>query len=373
MSLLSIRNTVLAQGYHTIAKPIFFRHDPEQVHDAATRLGEWSGRHAVMRAVVRAVYYSRHPRLSQDLAGVTWPQPVGLAAGFDKDALLTQILPELGFGFMEIGSITGEPCVGNPKPRLWRLPKSRSIAVYYGLKNDGAVVVTERLKHNHYTIPLGISIAKTNNPETCVEAAGIADYCKAYRLALAAKVASYITVNISCPNTFGGEPFTDAESLNRLLAALTKVGRSLPLFLKLPSDLTPDELRNLVAVARQHHVTGLICSNLTKQRNLSTIHDVNVPEQGGLSGKVVEPLVDKMIAQLYCETKDEFVIVGCGGIFSAEDAYRKIRLGAHLLQLITGLIYQGPQLVSQIHIGLEELLQRDGYTSLAEARGSLTL
>lgn len=369
MSLISLRNTLLATGYRLVAKPIFFRRDPEQVHDTVTRLGAWSGKYALTRLALHATFYSAHPRLRQTFAGITWPHPVGLAAGFDKDALLTRVLPNIGFGFMEIGSITGEPCAGNAKPRLWRLPESRSLVVYYGLKNDGAAVVCERIQRNHYPIPLGISIAKTNSQATCEESAGIADYAKAYRLAIATNVATYITVNISCPNAFGGEPFTDATSLDHLLTALTKLGRPLPLFLKLPSDLTPDELRALVTVARQHQVTGLICSNLTKQRSLPTIHNATVPAQGGLSGKIVEPLANKLIAQLYRETKDEFVIVGCGGIFSAEDAYHKIRLGAHLLQMITGMIYQGPQVISQIHTGLEQLLRRDGFASLAEARG----
>lgn len=369
MVFVNARNSLLATGYRYVAKPIFFRHDPERVHDGVTRLGAWTGRHAVLRVGLRAAFYSRHPNLSQTLGGVLWPQPVGLAAGFDKDGLLTQVIPQIGFGFMEIGSITGEPCSGNPKPRLWRLPQSRGLAVYYGLKNDGATAVTERLCKQHYSIPLGISVAKTNSQATCTEAAGIADYSKAYRLAIAAQTASYITINISCPNTFGGEPFTTTTPLDHLLTALTKLGRPLPLFLKLPSDLLPDELRELVAVARRHHIIGLICSNLTKQRTLSTIHDSHVPPHGGLSGKIVEPLANQLIAQLYRETGDEFIIIGCGGIFSAEDAYRKIRLGAHLLQLITGMIYQGPQVISQIHCGLERLLRRDGFSSLAEARG----
>lgn len=369
MVLINARNSLSAIGYRYIAKPIFFRHDPERVHDGVTRIGAWAGRHAVLRAGLRTAFYSHHPNLGQTLGGVRWPHPVGLAAGFDKDGLLTQILPQIGFGFMEIGSITGEPCAGNPKPRLWRLPKSRGLVVNYGLKNDGAATVTERLRQQHYSIPLGISLAKTNSQATCTEEAGIADYGKAYRLAIAAQVASYITINISCPNTFGGEPFTAAVPLDHLLTALTKRGRPLPLFLKLPSDLSPVELRELVTVARRHRITGLICSNLTKQRTLSTIHDSQVPQQGGLSGKIVEPLANQLIAQLYRETGNEFIIVGCGGIFSAEDAYRKIRLGAHLLQLITGMIYQGPQVISQIHCGLERLLQRDGFRSLAEARG----
>jgi dihydroorotate dehydrogenase subfamily 2 len=368
----TLRNGVMALGYQRVLKPLLFKRDPEAVHDRMTHLGHWAGEHRWSQASLRLAFGSSHPTLAQTFAGIQWPVPVGLAAGFDKNAELIGVLPAVGFGHIEIGSVTGQPCAGNAKPRLWRLPKSQSIAVYYGLKNDGAAAVCARLKNYHGSIPLGISIAKTNNQETCNEVAGIADYIKAYSAASVVKQAAYITINISCPNTFGGEPFTQPDKLDRLLHALDQQGRTLPWFLKLPCDVTPDQLRTLVAVARKYQVTGLICSNLTKRRGLPTIKDTNVPKQGGLSGKVVAPLADALIQQLYKETGDEFIIVGCGGIFSAEDAYHKIKLGAHLLQLVTGMIYQGPQLISQIHFGLETLLRRDGYTSLAEARGTLT-
>lgn len=364
-----LRNAILATGYRIFAKPVFFKRDPEQVHDRVTQIGRWLGRHVVTRYLVRGLFYSSNAQLGQTLSNIYWPNPVGLAAGFDKNAELVQILPEVGFGSLEIGSVTGEPCAGNPKPRLWRLPASRSLVVYYGLKNDGADQVCRRLNNYSGKIPLGISIAKTNSQATCDQQTGIEDYAKAYSAAIRCRTASYITINISCPNTFGGEPFTQPNALEHLLKRLNQMDRRLPWFIKLPCDLTADELRSLVAVARQYKVAGLICSNLTKQRTLPTIHDTAVPAQGGLSGKVVEPLANAMIEQLYRETKDEFIIVGCGGIFSAEDAYHKIKLGAHLLQLVTGMIYQGPQLISQINIGLGQQLQRDGYTTLAEARG----
>jgi dihydroorotate dehydrogenase len=157
----------------------------------------------------------------------TFVATVPVAAGFDKNAQLTQILPAVGFGFAELGSITGEACPGNPGKRLWRLPKSESLLVYYGLKNDGAEAIAKRLQGKHFDIPIGTSVAKTNSPETVPLAGGIADYAKAYRLL--SSVGSYTTVNISCPNTYGGQPFTDPSMLDQLLTELETIPSSKPL------------------------------------------------------------------------------------------------------------------------------------------------
>ena len=174
------------------------------------------------------------------------------------------------------------------------------------------------------------------------------------------EIGDYFTVNISCPNAFGGEPFTDPKKLDALLTELDKIYTKKPIFLKLPPDLSEKQIDSILTVTRQHRVHGFIASNLTKQHSYG---------KGGMSGKFVEKKANVLIAQLYKKTKGEMTIVGSGGVFSAEDAYEKIRLGASLIQLITGMIYEGPQVVSEINLGLVQLLKADGYTSISEAVG----
>lgn len=356
--------------YRAVAKPIFFSQDPEVVHDRMCTLGEVLGRFRVTRRLTTSFLQYRDPSLVQDLAGIHFENPVGLAAGFDKNARLMGILPGVGFGFEEVGSITGEPCEGNPKPRLWRLPKSQGLVVYYGLKNDGCEKIASRLRGSRFRFPVGMSVAKTNAPSTIETQAGIADYAKAFRTL--EPIGDYMTVNVSCPNAFGGEPFTSPERLDLLLTALDAIPTTKPVFLKMPADITTEVLDQLVAVADRHRVQGLILTNLTKKRDNPMIR----PEEimgitvGGISGKPVFERSNALISHLYRSTKGRYVIIGCGGIFSAEDAYEKIRQGASLVQLITGMIFEGPQLIGEINRGLVRLLKRDGFANIREAIGS---
>lgn len=369
--LIAVRNKTIGVIYRLILKPIFFQFDPEKVHDFMTSVGNLSGKLWLSRKINHLAFGYHHKALEQTIADIHFPNPIGLAAGFDKNAELTQIIPEIGFGYEEIGSITGEPCKGNPKPRLWRLPKSKSIVVYYGLKNIGSEKMAEKLKHldkkTHKHFPLGISIAKTNCADTVDTQAGINDYVKAFKQLH--QYGDYITINISCPNAYGGQPFTDAEKLKKLLIEIDKIQSKKPIFLKVSPDLDEKNLDEILAVVSEHNISGFICSNLTKNRNNSKIKDLKIPEQGGLSGKVVEDLANKQIATIYQKTRGKYTIIGCGGIFTAEDAYKKIKAGASLLQLITGMIYEGPQMISEINHGLVKLLKRDGYNNIHQAIG----
>src|SRR3989338_4465006 len=365
---VTIRNRIIGGAYRRVLKPLFFARDPERVHDLMTATGACMGRHAATRRLARVLFSYAHPSLEQTMFGLRFVNPIGLAAGFDKNAEFTDILPDVGFGFAEIGSVTGEPCEGNPKPRLWRLPASQSLLVYYGLKNDGCEAIAARLTGRRFRIPVGISVAKTNSPATVETAAGIADYVKAFRTVH--DVAGYVTVNISCPNAFGGEPFTDPGKLDLLLAAIDRLAPTKPVFLKLPADLAPGELDALLDVSTSHRVDGYICSNLTKRRQNPRVIERDVPTKGGLSGKPTELLANALISHCYRRLNGRAVIVGCGGVFTAEDAYEKIRLGASLIQMITGMIYRGPQVVSEINQGLVRLLKRDGYTNVSQAVGA---
>lgn len=367
-SLILARNKLEAEVYTRVMKPALFRQDPEAVHDRIAKLSEMLGSNAFGRGMTRAAFGYRHPMLEQTILGTHFVNPIGLSAGFDKNARLVDFIPAVGFGFMEIGSVTGEACAGNPKPRLWRLPKSQSLVVNYGLMNDGAEAVAKRLTGRNFAVPVGISVAKTNSEATVDEAAGITDYVKAYRLTGA--VGGYATINISCPNTFGGQPFTKPSRLEKLLCAIDSEQHTKPVFIKFSPDLSDQDLDNLLDVALRHNLQGFICSNLTKPRNNPRILDELVPPTGGLSGKVQEELSDAHVKRVYARVGSTHVVMGCGGVFTAEDAYRKIRSGASLIQLITGMIFQGPQTISAINLGLVRLLKRDGFSRLSEAVGA---
>ncbi|OGD60858.1 dihydroorotate dehydrogenase (quinone) [Candidatus Berkelbacteria bacterium RIFCSPLOWO2_01_FULL_50_28] len=365
------KSNFFAFSYHHILKPFFFLFDPESVHNRILTLGQSAGKFVFLRRVTRWAFFYAHPSLEQTICGINFTNPVGLAAGFDKEGILTDIMPEVGFGFMEIGSITGEPCPGNPRPRLWRLPKSKALVVYYGLKSSGAKAIARILSKKQFRFPVGISVAKTNSPATCDDIVGIADYVEAHRQT--AEIGAYTTINISCPNTFGGQPFNDAARLEKLIAAIKQVPCSKPIFVKLPPDLSFDVVDRIIEICLAYKIDGVVCSNLTKDRNnpqvSSKLVEQNIPEHGGISGKVIEDLSNELIAHVYKQVGKQLIIIGCGGVFSAEDAYKKIKLGASLIQLITGMVFEGPQLIGQINRGLVKLLHRDDYSNISEAIG----
>ncbi len=365
--VIQIRNLFLGFLYRTCAKPIFFAHDPEVIHDHMLRFGSFLGNYSFTQMICALLFNYRHPSLEQTILGVHFPNPIGLAAGFDKDAELTDIVPLVGFGFSEVGSITGEPCKGNAKPRLWRLKRSQGLMVYYGLKNDGCEAIAARLSGKKFRIPIGMSVAKTNCQKTADVQAGVDDYAKAFQTM--ESIGDYITVNISCPNAFGGEPFTDPDRLNTLFTRLDTIPTRKPIFVKLSPELSEAEIDSVLECIARHRVHGIICTNLGKTRSNPALIDADIPEKGGYGGRPVQKRSDEVIGYVYNKTKGNYVIIGCGGVFTAADAYRKIRLGASLIQLITGMIYQGPQVISEINHGLVQLLKKDGFTNVSDAVG----
>ncbi len=353
--------------YQNIFKPIAFRLDPEFVHDSITKIGIFLGKFNFTKLLVGKLFNFRSAMLEQKILGIDFANPIGLSAGFDKNAELLDILPSVGFGFAEVGSITGEPCAGNDNKRLWRLPNSKSLVVYYGLKNDGAEVISQRLQNRKFAFPVGISVAKTNSRATVETDAGVKDYVKAHQLM--SSIGAYTTINISCPNAFGGQPFTSPDRLEALLTEIDKIPTIKPTFVKFSPDMSETDLDLLLSVIARHKIAGIVCTNLTKQRDLSSIKDTNLPDVGGLSGKVVEELSNKLLSDVYRKTQGRYILIGSGGVFTAEDAYKKIRLGANLVQMITGIVYQGPQVIGGINRGLVKLLKRDGLKNISEAVG----
>ena len=351
--------------YTKILKPIAFAQDPEKVHNKAIKIGNKLGKSPTGKALIKSLYHYENPKLEQNILGINFKNPVGLSAGFDKNAHLTDILPSIGFGFMEVGSITGQPCEGNPKPRLWRLPKDNSIAVYYGLANEGAEAISAKLKDKTFKIPLAASIAKTNNPKIKGNAS-INDYYKGF--SLMKNIANFMVINISCPNTGDGCTFENSQMLDKLLKKINNKNKKV--FLKISSTLSTKQVDKILGVAKKYNLHGFVIGNLNKERkNLKSSKEELEKIQGGLSGEPIRKASNKLIKYLYKKTKGKYVIIGVGGIFSAEDAYEKIKLGASLVQLITGMIYKGPALIKEINKGLVQLLEKDGYKNISEAIG----
>jgi len=366
-AVIWFRNHIIHLFYRFLLKPVFFRFDPEVVHDRMCSVGVFLGKSWFLKQLTGLFFSYSDCSLEQNVLGIKFKNPVGLAAGFDKDAVLCDVLPFIGFGFIEVGSITGEPCLGNPKPRLWRLKKSKSLLVYYGLKNEGCTLISQRLKDRKFLLPVGTNIAKTNSKATALTKSAIADYTKAFKKFVT--IGDYFTINISCPNAYGGQPFTDTARLEKLLVEMDKIQTEKPIFLKLSPDLSTRGVDAILAVAKRHRIHGFICTNLTKNRKNEKIMERGFSEKGGLSGKVVEDLSNDMISYIYKKTKGKYVIIGLGGIFNAEDAYRKIKKGASLVQLITGMVFEGPQVISEINFGLVGLLKKDGFSSISQAIG----
>lgn len=357
-----LRNVIIGFLYRTVLKPIFFVQEPEKVHDRMVRVGSALGKFSLTRGLTSAAFNYSHPSLEQNICGIAFKNPIGLSAGFDKDAYLMDILPSVGFGFEEVGSITAKPFAGNVGRWLYRIPEEKSLRVNYGLKNMGADVLHKKIASGSFGFPIGISIAKTNSRETSVIEQGIADYFYTYRLFQDA--GDYITINISCPNTCEEKPiFAEPENLDLLLQKLFSIPKREPVFIKLSPDLEDERLNKILLLGQKYPVDGFVCTNLTKQNSFE--HE----GKGGFSGKAVEEKANRMIEKVYKHYNGQKIIIGCGGVFSAEDAYKKIKLGASLIQLITGMVYQGPQLISEINQGLVELLRRDGYKNISEAVG----
>ncbi|HEX4293818.1 MAG TPA: quinone-dependent dihydroorotate dehydrogenase [Rhizomicrobium sp.] len=305
------------------------------------------------------------PRLAVDVLGLRFPNPVGLAAGFDKDAEIPDAMLKFGFGFVECGSLTPRPQAGNARPRLFRLAQDGAVINRMGFNNRGIENAAMRLERRRRRGVLGINIgANRDSPDR------IADYALGF--ARLAPFADYVAVNVSSPNTPGLRGLQNREELERLLAALAasraREGLRTPLLLKIAPDLDEAAMDAIAEVVLGAGIEGLIVSNTTIARP-ATLKSANAGEQGGLSGKPLMAPSKHVLKQMRLRVGARLVLIGVGGIASGADAYEKIRAGASLVQLYTALAYRGPGLVDRIKRELLELLARDGYANLAAAVG----
>ncbi len=362
--------------YVFFIKPFLFLIDPELVHITIVRFGEILGKVAPVRWFLSYFFHYPSPQLKQTVAGIEFDTPLGLAAGFDYEARLTQILPALGFGFQTVGTITNLPYEGNLKPLLGRLPQSRSLMVNKGFKNLGIKKTVKKLRKMKFAIPVGISIGRTNTrnwKKQMTQTQSVKDIVEAFKTAEKSGVKNkYYELNISCPNLFGDVSFYPPNNLATLLAALEKLKLKKPVFVKMPIEKSNEEILTMLNVITTYpFIKGVIFGNLQKNRRDPSLikKEVGKYKVGYFSGKPTEKRSNELIALAYKYVGKKLIIIGCGGIFNARDAYKKIKLGATLVQLITGIVYEGPQLATEITIGLTELLKEDGHTNIRDAIG----
>lgn len=358
--------------YSSLIRPILFRLPAESAHEFALKalrsgLSTSFARQAVaQRLAIRELG-------SLNRFGLEFSNPIGLAAGFDKNGIYTRELAALGFGFIEVGTVTNQPQPGNPKPRLFRLPKDRALINRLGFNNVGAAQVAENLRHHGPACVVGVNIGKSRG--AAIQDA-VPDYLASFDSVY--EVADYIAVNVSSPNTPNLRELQTASLLKELLAALQQRNKELssdrpkPLLLKIAPDLSDSETEQVVAVAIEASIAGIIATNTTIHRDgLETpAAEVQRLGDGGLSGAPLRSRSNEVISLIYNLTRGGLPIIGVGGVFSAEDAWAKIRAGASLVQLYTGFIYEGPRVVRRINEGLAAIMKREGFAAIDEAVGS---
>ena len=300
--------------------------------------------------------------LRSTVAGLDFPSPVGLAAGFDKDAEVPEQMLGLGFGFVEVGTITPKPQRGNPKPRLFRLVEDRAVINRMGFNNKGQAAAFERLRHTtHLHGVIGVNVGANKD-----SADRISDYALGVRRM--APVARYLTVNISSPNTPGLRGLQEESELRELLAAVDEVRTDKPIFLKVAPDLEPGDHERIVRAALDHHVDALIVSNTTVSR--PPLKSRHAGEAGGLSGEPLKSLALEALLTFRNASGGEIPLIGVGGIASADDAWERIAAGASLVQLYSAMVFEGPQIGRDIAGGLAARLKREGYSNISEVVGT---
>ncbi len=338
---------------YPLIRPLMFALDAERAHRAAIDALNFAHRMPPRRFAAS---------LRTRVAGIDFPSPVGLAAGFDKDAQVVEAMLGLGFGFVEVGTVTPRPQSGNPKPRLFRLPSDQAVINRLGFNNQGQEAAFERLrKHLGLHGVTGVNVGANKDSSDF-----IADYVEGVRRM--ASVARYVAINISSPNTPGLRGLQDQGALEELLAAVRSVRSGKPVFLKVAPDLADGDHERIVRAAIDHGIDALIVGNTTVSR--PPLRSRHSGEAGGLSGAPLKPLALDALRKFRSASGGKIPLIGVGGIASADDAWERIRAGASLVQLYTAMIYEGPGVAMRIAKGLARKLERAGFASIAEAVGS---
>ncbi|MFP4626929.1 MAG: quinone-dependent dihydroorotate dehydrogenase [Natronomonas sp.] len=345
---------------YDLSKPVLFGMPAETVHGSATRLLRTIQGTPVER-ILADRYRVVDSRLAIECFDERFPNPVGVAAGFDKNANIPNALAALGFGHVEVGGVTAKPQAGNPRPRLFRLPEDRALINRMGFNNDGADVIGERLSNLNAPVPIGVNIGKS-------KATDPADAPDDYRYTFerVQEGGDYFVVNVSSPNTPGLRELQQGDALEEIIEALREAGAE-PLLVKLSPDLSESATEEALEVVDAFDLAGVIATNTSTKRpdGLSGEHR---NESGGLSGAPIEERATRRIR--FVARRTDRPVIGVGGVSDAAGAYEKIRNGASLVQLYTGLIYEGPSIARDINRGLLSLLERDGFESIEDAVGA---
>lgn len=346
--------------YSSILKPILFRADPEAAHELGIK---------ALRRGFAAPFYGETESLPVDLFGLRFANPFGIAAGFDKNGVVVNQLASLGFGFVEVGTVTLQPQSGNPNPRMFRLPEDKALINRLGFNNEGAAKVAERLRRIDRKCIVGVNIGKNKDVpnEEATE-----NYLTAFRQIV--DVADYVAINISSPNTPNLRELQRADHLDELLSAIQNENRGRkPLLVKIAPDLTESEIEAAVDIVLQHQISGIIATNTTISRD--GLRSTRVAEigAGGLSGKPLTERSNAVIATIYRYSKGKVPIIGVGGVFTSEDAFQKIAAGASLVQAYTGFVYGGPTFARDVLKGLSRILTEKGFGSVREAVGTASI
>lgn len=349
--------------YEKLLRPILFRMDPESAHEKMASLLSVAGALPLAPAVLSWACGGKTPGLETKVLGLKFPNPVGLAAGFDKDCRLAAALPSLGFGFLEVGSITLKPQPGNPKPRLFRYPEEHALINRMGFNSEGAEAAVGRLKFLRRDVPLGINLGL--NAGVSKEDAPAA-YAETFNLL--APYGDYFVVNVSSPNTTGLRALQERLHLEKILAAIAdKNPAKIPVLVKIDPDGSEDHLADILGLLKQS-ASGIVVSNTTTSRPWAS--DAFGETKGGLSGAPLREPSTRLIRKIHTLTEGCLPIIGVGGIFTGWDAFEKIRAGASLVQVYTGLVYRGPGMVRKVQKELAQILKQSGFRTVAEAVGT---
>ncbi len=340
--------------YKSLVRPWLFRANPEAAHEWALNLAASLGRNRIACDAIESLFVVEDRRLRQTLFGVEFSNPVGLGAGYDKNALGLELWPAFGFGFVEIGSVTLHAQPGAEPPRLFRQVEQRSLINRMGFNNDGSEAIAARIPPPPHRIPIGINVGKNRDVDLTRAGENYADTVSRLH-----DCADFFVINVSSPNTPGLRKLQDKEMLDALLA---QVYERIPVLLKIAPDLTFDQIDDVIGLVQKHGIAGIVATNTTI--------DHPTPPEGGLSGAPLRTRATECIRHVSRQTMGKLPIIGVGGIFTAGDAYEKIRAGASLVEVWTGMIYEGPAIVRNINRGLLRLLACDGFGSIAEAVGT---
>ena len=346
----------------SIFRPYIFSLDPEVAHDLAIKSLKFN---VLPKSIFRV---EEEEILETNLFEEKLPNPIGLAAGFDKSAEVYNSLFKLGYGFVEIGTVTPRKQLGNPKPRIFRLERDEALINRLGFNNHGSEIVSKRISENIPSGFLGINVGPNKETKNKQE-----DYYTC--LSRLASNAGYITINISSPNTEGLRDFQNQQELEKLLSGINKVKKAKnilkPIAVKLSPDVNDKEINQIIEIILKYNVEGIILSNTT-DTNRESLEDIKKNEKGGLSGQPLRNLSTNLIKKFYKETKGKIQIIGVGGVDSGHSAFEKICAGANAVQLYTGMVFKGPGIVKEIKKDLVSILKKEKFRNISEAVGIST-